>query len=90
MHQGLCKEYESAEDLRRVLSGELGLFLQREKKPKPAGYVHSYAVAEEDSIIDRAITETYAIKDITAGSDFTNIEPPLLSDFEMVSKQRFG
>ncbi len=39
---------------------------------------------EEDSIIDRAITETYALKDITADSDFTNVEPPLLSDFEMV------
>jgi type IV secretory pathway VirB4 component len=40
--------------------------------------------AEEDSIIDRAITETYALKDITAESDFAMIEPPLLSDFEMV------
>lgn len=39
---------------------------------------------EEDAIIDRAITETYALKDITAESDFTNIEPPLLSDFELV------
>ncbi len=39
---------------------------------------------EEDSIIDRAITETYALKDITAESDFSTIEPPLLSDFEMV------
>jgi type IV secretory pathway VirB4 component len=39
---------------------------------------------EEDSIIDRAITETYAMKDITPESDFTAIEPPLLSDFEMV------
>lgn len=39
---------------------------------------------EEDSIIDRAITETYALKDITSDSDFRNIEPPLLSDFEMV------
>ncbi len=39
---------------------------------------------EEDSIIDRGITETYALKDITAESDFSNIEPPLLSDFEMV------
>ncbi len=39
---------------------------------------------EEDAIIDRAITETYALKDITADSDFTNIEPPLLSDFELV------
>ncbi|MEK7200790.1 MAG: DUF87 domain-containing protein [Patescibacteria group bacterium] len=40
--------------------------------------------SEEDAIIDRAITETYALKDITADSDFKNVEPPLLSDFEMV------
>jgi type IV secretory pathway VirB4 component len=39
---------------------------------------------EEDAIIDKAVTETYALKDITAESDFANIEPPLLSDFEMV------
>ncbi len=39
---------------------------------------------EEDAIIDRAITETYALKDITPESDFRNIEPPLLSDFELV------
>jgi type IV secretory pathway VirB4 component len=39
---------------------------------------------EEDSIIDSAITETYALKDITADSDFTNIEPPMLSDFEVI------
>ncbi len=39
---------------------------------------------EEDSIVDRAITETYSLKDITPESDFTSIEPPLLSDFEMV------
>ncbi|HRH22749.1 MAG TPA: DUF87 domain-containing protein [Candidatus Paceibacterota bacterium] len=39
---------------------------------------------EEDAIIDRAITETYALKDITPDSDFANIEPPLLSDFELV------
>ncbi len=39
---------------------------------------------EEDALIDKAITETYAMKDISAESDFSNIEPPLLSDFEMV------
>lgn len=39
---------------------------------------------EEDSIIDRAITETYALKDITGASDFSTMEPPLLSDFELV------
>ncbi|MCX6717461.1 MAG: conjugal transfer protein TraC, partial [Candidatus Taylorbacteria bacterium] len=39
---------------------------------------------EEDSIIDRAISETYALKDITPDSNFADIEPPLLSDFELV------
>jgi type IV secretory pathway VirB4 component len=39
---------------------------------------------EEDAIIDKAITETYALKDINAESDFSSIEPPLLSDFELV------
>jgi conjugal transfer ATP-binding protein TraC len=39
---------------------------------------------EEDAIIDRAITETYALKDITPEANFANTEPPLLSDFEMV------
>lgn len=39
---------------------------------------------EEDSIIDRAITETYALKDITPDSDLSHVVPPLLSDFEMV------
>jgi len=39
---------------------------------------------EEDAIVDRAITETYALKDITPESNFAAIEPPLLSDFELV------
>ncbi len=39
---------------------------------------------EEDAIVDRAITETYALKDITPESNFKDIEPPLLSDFELV------
>ncbi|HDQ16887.1 MAG TPA: DUF87 domain-containing protein [Candidatus Vogelbacteria bacterium] len=39
---------------------------------------------EEDSIIDNAITETYALKDITPDSDFTNKPAPLLSDLELV------
>jgi conjugal transfer ATP-binding protein TraC len=39
---------------------------------------------EEDAIIDRAISETYALKDITVDSKFAELEPPLLSDFEMV------
>jgi type IV secretory pathway VirB4 component len=39
---------------------------------------------EEDSIIDEAIRETYALKDITGETDYSTLTPPLLSDFEMV------
>ncbi len=38
----------------------------------------------EDGILDRAITETYALKDINENSDWSTIEPPLLTDLEMV------
>lgn len=39
---------------------------------------------EEETIIDLAIRETYALKDITEHINFADLEPPLLSDFEMV------
>lgn len=39
---------------------------------------------EEDGIVDRAIAETYALKDISPDANFADIEPPLLSDFELV------
>jgi len=38
----------------------------------------------EDAILDQAIHETYALKDITGDSDYRDLPPPLLSDFEMV------
>ncbi|PIR58095.1 MAG: conjugal transfer protein TraC, partial [Parcubacteria group bacterium CG10_big_fil_rev_8_21_14_0_10_38_31] len=39
---------------------------------------------EEDAILDRAITETYASRDITPESDFSKVAPPILSELEMV------
>jgi type IV secretory pathway VirB4 component len=39
---------------------------------------------EEETLIDLAIHETYALKDITGDASFAGMEPPLLSDFEMV------
>ncbi len=39
---------------------------------------------EEDSVLDRAITETYASRDITPDSDFSSKIPPILSDLELV------
>jgi conjugal transfer ATP-binding protein TraC len=45
---------------------------------------------EEDSILDRAITETYASREIVAGFDFTGKEPPLLGDLETVLRNLEG
>jgi len=39
---------------------------------------------EEDSIIDRALLETYARKDITPDADLTTVEPPILQDFQNI------
>ena len=39
---------------------------------------------QEEAIIEKAIRETYALKDISGESDFSNIEPPLMTDFALV------
>lgn len=39
---------------------------------------------DEDAVMDNAIRETYALKDIVADSDFSQLTPPLLSDLELV------
>lgn len=39
---------------------------------------------EEDSIVDRAILETYAKKDITPDCDLSKIEPPIMQDLQDV------
>ena len=39
---------------------------------------------DEDSIVDRALLETYAKKDVTPDSDLSKIEPTVMSDFEQV------
>jgi conjugal transfer ATP-binding protein TraC len=45
---------------------------------------------EEDVILDKAIAETYASRDITIESDFSKITPPLLEDLETVLKSIEG
>lgn len=45
---------------------------------------------EEDSIIDRAISETYASRDITPNSDFSKITAPILSDLELIISNTEG
>ncbi len=39
---------------------------------------------EEEAIVDTALRETYALKDITETSNYAELEPPLLTDFEMI------
>jgi conjugal transfer ATP-binding protein TraC len=46
--------------------------------------------AEEDALLDRAITETYASREIVPGFDFTGKEPPLLADLETVLRNLEG
>ena len=46
--------------------------------------------AEEDAILDRAITETYASREIIPGEDFSQIQPPLLEDLETVLRNLEG
>lgn len=46
--------------------------------------------AEEDSLLDQAITETYASRDITADSSFEGKEVPLLEDLETVLRNIDG
>lgn len=39
---------------------------------------------EEDSIVDRALIETYAKKDITAEADLNTVQPPIMQDLQEI------
>ncbi len=45
---------------------------------------------EEDALLDRAITETYASREIVAGEDFSGAQPPLLEDLETILRNLEG
>ena len=45
---------------------------------------------EEDALLDRAITETYASHDIAPGKDFSKAVPPLLEDLEKILENMEG
>ncbi len=46
--------------------------------------------SEEDALLDRAITETYASREIVAGEDFSKAQPPILEDLETVLRSIDG
>jgi type IV secretory pathway VirB4 component len=45
---------------------------------------------EEDAILDRAVTETYASREITPNQDFSKAAPPLITDLETVLRSLEG
>lgn len=45
---------------------------------------------EEDALLDHAITETYASREIVPGSDFSKLQAPLLEDLETVLRNLEG
>lgn len=45
---------------------------------------------EEDSLIDEALIQTYALKDIGPNTDFKVVSPPLMSDFQSILEGTAG
>ena len=45
---------------------------------------------EEESLLDRALTETYASREIVPGKDFSKAKPPLLDDLKSVLENMEG
>lgn len=45
---------------------------------------------EEETLIDRSLTEVYASKEIIAGQDFAGKEPPILKDLETILRNMEG
>lgn len=46
--------------------------------------------AEEEAVLDKALVETYASRDITSQSDFKTITPPLLGDLKTILEGMAG
>src|SRR3989344_1845599 len=63
------EDESNASDLRSQLINLVGLFR----------IMMGRLTAGEDAVIDRAITETYSLKGISADSNFKNVDQPLLS-----------
>lgn len=74
-------EEVTAEDIIRsaviTLKGMLRIMLGR---PNESGQL--LLTSEEDSILDRALLETYAKKDIVPGADIAKLEPPIMQDLQ--------
>lgn len=77
----LLGQDDSPDDILRSNIGELTGMLK---------LMLGHLTAEEESILDRALYEVYAAKDITPDSDFTGKTPPLLHDLEKILREMEG
>jgi len=46
--------------------------------------------AQEEALLDQAISETYASRDIVPGKDFSKAQPPLLEDLQVILENMDG
>ncbi len=74
------KDEDPAEVLRSHIVNLTGLIKLMLGKVEPG----------EEALLDRAVTETYAAREIVAGKDFSNIPPPLLKDLITILKSLEG
>lgn len=80
-------------DLPPVTGDESGADILRSAVTNIAGLLKvmlGNITAKEDAILDKAIAETYAIKDITPDADFAKMTPPTMQDLETVLESMEG
>ena len=80
-------------DLPRAMPGETPSDVLRSHILNTTGLLRlmlGTLTSEEEAMLDEAVTQTYAIKDITYNSDFSNAEPPVLSDLQSVLQGMTG
>lgn len=72
---------DNPEDVLRSNIGELTGMLR---------LMMGHLTAEDESVLDRALYEVYASKDITSDNDFQGKTPPLLHDLEKILREMEG
>ncbi len=74
----ISKDFKTGDIIRSAVITLKGLLKLMIGSPNEKGAL--FFTPEEDSLLDRALIETYAKKDITPDSDLASAEPPIMSD----------
>ena len=80
-------------DLPPSMEGESGANILRSAVTNISGLLKvmlGNITAMEDAILDKAIAEAYAIKDITPDADFSKLAPPTMQDLQTVLESMEG